>query len=358
MRALVVGGTGFVGMNVARALARAGHDVQATRKEHTNTLFARKLGVPLVRADLDNEASLVEAMRGREVVFMCAGHYPRWSLDPEREVELARGRIRRALDAARRARVQRFVLTSSIATVGPPRAGDRSDEDDPIDPRALRSVYHRVKLAIEDEALGDGLDVVVLLPTAIVGELDVKAGTGFLIVALANRKLPFFVDGKVNVVDADDVARAHILAAERGRSRTRYIASGHNMTVRQLLERVGELASVPMPAEVPGWLAAFAATFAEMRCAAARDGGRPFLSRELVDVVRLGQWVRSDRAARELGLPEPTPFEVTLHKAWSWYRRHRYVPSAEGDRHGSDSPRPNSPRPRGDHPAFAPGPHG
>jgi len=356
MRALVVGGTGFVGMNVVRALSSAGHDVIATRKPHANTLFARKLGVPLVRAELDDVSSLAAAMEGRDVAFMCAGHYPRFSLDGDREVDLARARMQGALTAARRAGVKRFVFTGSIATVGPPRTGDLSDERDPIDPRALGSVYHRVKLALEEEALGahgDGLEVVVLLPTAIIGELDVKAGTGFLIVALANGALPFFVNGRINVVDADDLARAHVLAAERARGGERYIIGGHNLMVDELLERVASIVGVDTaPQRVPAWLGAAIATFSELRCAAARDGKRPLLARELVDVVRFGQWVQSDKARVELELPPPTSLATTLRKACSWYRRHRYVPQ-QGDHDGPRSPRTDSPRPRADHPPAA-----
>ena len=100
------------------------------------------------------------------------------------------------------------MLTSSVATVGPPRKGSaHSDELCPVEPRSLECVYHAVKHAIEEEALAAGqrgLDVVVLLPSAIFGELDVKAGTGFLVVAVGNRMLPFYVDGLANVVDADD----------------------------------------------------------------------------------------------------------------------------------------------------------
>ena len=92
MKALVVGGTGFVGMNVTRALVRHGHDVSATRRPHGNTLFARRLGAELAHADLESVESLSEVMRGREVVFMCAGHYPRYSLDCDAEVRMARAR--------------------------------------------------------------------------------------------------------------------------------------------------------------------------------------------------------------------------------------------------------------------------
>lgn len=346
MKALVVGGTGFLGMNVSRALHRAGHDVIATRREHTNTLFARKLGVRLVRAELDDVAALTAAMRGRDVVFMCAAHYPRWSLDGDREVDRARARIRNALEAARRARVARIVLTSSVATVGPPARDRHATEDDPIDPRALRCAYHRVKQAIEDEARDSQLDVVTLLPTAVFGELDVKAGTGFLIVALANGVLPFFVDGRINVVDADDVARAHLLAAERGLRGERYIVGGHNLTVAELVDRLDGVSTA-----VPAWLGALAATFAELRSQASGGRLRPFLSRELVDVVRFGQWVRSDKAVRELGLGEPTPLHSTLNKARDWYRRHRYIGAPDADH----SPRTDSARPRRDHSSLATG---
>lgn len=330
MKALVVGGNGFVGMNVLRALVRAGHDAAGTRKPIANTIFARKLGAPLIKADLEDEASLVEAMRGRDVVFHCAAHYPRFSLDRAGEIATGRARARRVFSAARRAGVPRVVLTGTVATVGGPRAGNAlSDERDPAEPRSLRCVYHAVKAAIEEEAFaanGRGLEVVVLNPTGIFGELDVKAGTGFLIVAMGNGLMPFFVEGKTNVIDADDLAIAHLAAAERGRPGERYIIGGHDLMVSELLERVADVLDVPFASRpVPTWMGAAAATFAELRQHGLKDGGRPFLARELVDVVRFGRWVDTSKSVRELGLPAPTPLHATLKKACDWYVRHRYV---------------------------------
>lgn len=330
MKACVVGGTGFVGMNVIRALVAGGHDVVATRRVHANTLFARKLGAPLVRAELDDEDALTEAMRGREVVFMCAGHYPRYSLRRDAEVELARSRIQKTLRAAKRAGVQRYVLTSSVATVGPPASGQRySIETDRIEPRAAQCVYHSVKLAIEQEALAacqQGLDVVTLCPSGIFGELDIKAGTGFLIVALGNGALPFYVDSKINVIDADDLAQAHISAAQRGRAGERYIIGSHNLRVSRLLELIAKTLDLPLrsrrlPIPVAGWLA----TLSELHVRSARNGRRPWMARELVDMARFGQWLDSSKARSELGLNPPTELQATLTKACSWYLRHRYL---------------------------------
>jgi dihydroflavonol-4-reductase len=335
MRALVLGGTGFIGMNLVRALVAGGHQVLATRRRHGNTLFARRLGATLVEAELDDAAPLAEVMRGSDVVFNCAGHYPRYSLDRAGELAVARRRVQNTLDAARRAGVRRYVLTSSVATIGPARVGRvYSDEQDRADPASLTGVYHAVKAAIEDDVLSAaraGFDAVVVVPTAVFGELDVKAGTGSLIVAVGNHDLPFRADGPTNVVDADDLARAHILAAERGASGERYIAGGHNLTVGALLRCIAELLAVPFDAPLlSADLAAWRALLGEARVRAAGKGGRAPVSRELVDMVRFGRHVLNTKAETELGLPPPTSLSLTLRKACDWYVRHRYVRLTQG----------------------------
>ncbi len=317
MKAIVVGGTGFVGMNVARALAADGHDVIATRRNRANTIVARKLGVPLVRVELDDADALVEVMRGRDVVLMCAGHYPRFSLEEAREVAWARARVRTTIEAARRAGVRRYVLTSSIAVAD----------------RSTGGVYHAVKRAIEDEvARARELETVILRPTGILGEMDVKAGTGTMVVALATGQLPVFVDGTIDVVDADDVARAHVAAATRPVGGARLPIAGHRIGVRALLEAIADEVGIEMRSvAVPGVLAAMASTLDELRCAAEGRGRRPFLPRELVDVVRHGAWVAPEDAARAratLGLGAPTPLDVTIRKACRWYARNGYLRAA------------------------------
>jgi dihydroflavonol-4-reductase len=330
LKAIVLGGTGFVGMNVVRALAASGHDVVATRRSRANTLFARKLGARLVQASFEDVPGLAEAMRGRDVVFMCAGHYPRYSLDLDEEVGKARRWTRATLDAARAAGVQRYVLTSSVATVGPAAPGRAlSDERDPMSREAAASVYFAVKQAIEQEALDavrTGLDVVVTCPTGIVGELDVKAGTGFVIVALGNGLLPVYVQGRVNILDADQMAVGHVLAAERGRTGERYILAGHNTTIEDLLRTVCDELGVRFASwRLPLGVAEVLSTLSEMRCATLGGHRRPFIPREFVDMARHGVWVDASKAARELGMPMPVPLADTVRKACRWYERYRYI---------------------------------
>ena len=52
--------------------------------------------------------------------------------------------------------------------------------------------------------------------------------------------MPAFLETGLNLVDVEDVARGHLLAAERGRIGEKYILGGENLTLQQMLGRLGE----------------------------------------------------------------------------------------------------------------------
>lgn len=316
-------------MSLSRRLKAQGWDVAATRRETSNTLFARKLGVPLVTASLESQDALCSAMRGVDCVFMCAGHYPRYSLSRDQEVATAVRGIRAVLAAARDARVRRFVLTSSIATVGQSTADSVAPDEALPAQRALRGTYHAVKWAIESEvwaANAKGFETVAICPTGIVGEGDVKAGTGFLVVGLAHGRLPIYVDGPINIVDIERVAQAHEQAALHGRPGARYIVAGHQLTVRGLLVRIATHLGCPLDAHrVPLPVALIVSELDERWAARKRPPGRAMIPREFVDIVRWSVPVDDALARRELGLGTPDPLCETIERSVNWYRKHGYI---------------------------------
>ena len=54
-------------------------------------------------------------------------------------------------------------------------------------------------------------------------------------------RLPAIVDSYTNIVDVEDVADGHLLAAERGQPGERYILGGENLRWSEVIERVARI---------------------------------------------------------------------------------------------------------------------
>ena len=98
------------------------------------------------------------------------------------------------------------------------------------------------------EAIGQGLDAVMVFPTGVLGPYDFRPShTGELVLACAQGRLKAYVDGAYNFVDVRDVAQGLIAAAEKGRSGEGYILAGHNVTVWEMLQSIEAVTGVPAP---------------------------------------------------------------------------------------------------------------
>src|SRR5512143_3319456 len=120
MKAFVTGSTGFVGANLCKALIDRGWSVRGLHRA-SSRLDALD-GVPVEHSlgDVTEPETLVEPMRGCDVVFHAAAvaDYWRQSVDKlyRANVEGTRAVCQAALDA----RVHPLVFTSSVASLGIP----------------------------------------------------------------------------------------------------------------------------------------------------------------------------------------------------------------------------------------------
>jgi dihydroflavonol-4-reductase len=329
-RALVVGASGFIGLNLVDALLAAGFVVRATRRRKSPTIFLRKRPVELVEASLEQPDELRRAMEGCDSVFIAGAHYPRYSL--EREASISRGvlGVRNACEAALAAKVKRFIFTSAVGALGPAPPGRLADERDIPPTMPTESIYRAVKWAMErevDAAAGRGLRAVTLQPGGCIGPWDVRLGTGGIIVAVARGMLPWWTEGWVNMVDVGDVARAHV-AAVRAPPGSRYCLGGHNVRVGELLQTIAGRYGGRVPTECLSHEEARARADREERAAAPKSK-RVFVPREFVDMIAAGQPVSCARAQAELGL-QLTPLTTALDRAYAWFVRFHYLP-ARGD---------------------------
>ncbi len=325
-QALILGSTGCIGNNVVRACLDAGWLVRAFRRATSQTWMLDGLDVEHVVGDLADPQSLVDAMRGCDVVFHAAAYYPRHSLDTNGSLRDAVVGMRNVLEAATATAVGRLVYTSSLTTLGPPsEPGRLADERDFYLPGSAHSAYFESKWAMEAEAwraVATGLPLVIVNPTAVFGPWDIGPTTGEILVNVAKGRFPVWVDLETNVVDARDVANGHLLAAEHGGVGQRYILGGENIHVRQALT----IAAHEAGASPPRWPVSLGMVSALVKAGEAL-GRLPLIEPlPLEHLKTMREWRALDcsKAQRELGFVH-RPFVETIRDTLAWFREHGYL---------------------------------
>lgn len=319
---LVTGATGFLGWHVAQRLVESGERVRALVRPSSSV---RELDVETATGDLRDPASLQRAVAGCRAVYHVAADYRLWAKDSN---DLYRSNVdgtRNMLAAARQAGVERFVYTSTVGCIGIP-AGGIGDEEAPVSLADMTGHYKRSKFLAEQVAIEyaqSGFPVFIVNPTAPVGDHDVKpTPTGKIIVDFLKGNMPAYVDTGLNLVDAADTARGHVLAAERGKPGERYILGGENLTLRQILEQLAQLSGKPAPkVRIP-----YAVAYMAGVCSTATahlTGKEPRAPLEGVRMARKKMWVSCDKAKRDLGFTAG-PVEQALDKAIRWFEQNGY----------------------------------
>ena len=328
MKAFVTGATGFVGSHVARFLAGQGAELRLLVRPSSPTANLEGIAGERVTGDLREPESLRTAMAGCEAVFHVAADYRLWAPEPH---EMYRSNVegtRNIIQLAQQSGVRRVIYTSSVATMGFTSNGHLADESSPVGLGDMIGHYKRSKFQAEQIALEagrSGADVVVVNPTTPVGEQDIKpTPTGRIIVDFLKRKFPAYVDTGLNLVDVAEVARGQVAALEKGRRGERYILGGENLTLKQILDKLGAITGLPSPRVKLPYAVAMATGILDTAVTGLLLRREP---RVTVDAVRMGRkkmFVSSAKAERELGW-KIVPVDDALHRAVEWFRGHGYV---------------------------------
>jgi dihydroflavonol-4-reductase len=313
---LVTGATGIVGSHVARLLAERGDEVRVTTRERSRLDNLADVEHTPVPCDILDRRKVRAAMRGVSRVFHVAG-LTNLRAHPDLLFRVNVDGTRIVLEEALRAGVERVVYTSSCAAIGPADRGSTADETQVFRAGGYSLAYVDAKHEAEAEALriaAQGLPVVVVNPAHVFGRGDLYRSSTSLVLRFLRREIPAYVDGALNIVDAEDVARGHLLADEKGQVGERYILGNRNFTLDRLFADLGRLSGVDPPAvKLPlGAALAFARTVERMP-------GRPVVTTTEVLASSLWWAYRSTKAKRDLGW-KPSHHEDTLESTIGWYR--------------------------------------
>ncbi len=333
MTTLVTGASGFLGSHVARQLVARGEDVRVLMRVSSTNRAIADLSLEYVTGDLRDPVSLERAMKGVKRVFHVAADYRLWARRSREIYESNVGGTKNLLEAAKRAGVEKFIYTSTVATI----AVDRPQYPNEFTDARLEEMvghYKRSKWMAEKEALNaakSGLPVIVVMPTTPVGPWDWKpTPTGKIILDFLNGKMPGYVETGLNFVGVEECAAGHPLAAEKGKVGERYLLGAENLTLKAMLDTLSRITGLPAPRlKIPHGLAlgvAYANTvFSRL------VGRQPGIPVEGVKIARHMMFVDCSRAQRELGF-KAGPVAAALERAVRWYEANGYIAKGRAKR--------------------------
>jgi dihydroflavonol-4-reductase len=324
MKIAVTGATGHVGANLCRELISRGHHVKALI--HHDTRAIKDLDVERIDGSLADPASLDNLCRDAEVIYHLAAMI---SIDGKRD-KLIKTNVegtKNLLAAIKKNQVKRLIHFSSIHALSHFPLDEKMDESRPLVETSpmMYEVTKSMGEKIVRAEIANGLDGIIVNPTAIIGPNDYKPSlVGQVLIRLYKGTLPALVPGGYDWVDVRDITNAIIQAIDHGQKGERYILSGNFLPVKdfaQIVQKVSGKKVVKMM--VPTGLAKVGVPF--IRLYSAITGQDPLYTNESLKILLSGNHkINHDKASRELGF-NPRPTEESVKDALDWFRQNHYI---------------------------------
>jgi dihydroflavonol-4-reductase len=329
MSVLVTGASGHVGANLIRTLVEKGHSTRCM--VHVNCRAIDGVNCERVEADVRDPDSLSRAFKGVDVVYHLAAVISLSMADwPKLEAINVLG-TRNVVQACLNAGVKRLIHFSSIHALTQEPFDVPVDENRPLSEAHYYPPYDRSKAAAEKEVLAgikDGLDAVIVNPTAVFGPHDYQPSYfGEALLTMARGKLPAMVRGGFDWVDVRDVVAGAMLAEEKGKTGSRYLLSGHWVSMCDIAAMMEKITGVSNSKFVcPLWLAHAGAPFIKVACQI--RGERPLYTNVSLKALKSNHHISHERATRELGY-RPRPFRETLEDTLRWFQENGQLARSE-----------------------------
>ncbi|GBF38698.1 NAD-dependent epimerase/dehydratase family protein [Leptospira johnsonii] len=327
MKKLVIGSTGFMGSSIVRELLKDGEEVKILLvKDRPTRSNTPKLDVEKVYGDIRDGNSIEKALKGCDTLYLAAAYNGHWAPNPKTFYEINVDGTKTTLKTALKVGLKKVVYTSSnnaVAASGPVVA----NEEKTFNFWKAKDHYTMSKYIAENEArilAMKGLPIVIVNPTLVIGENDsTPSPSGRTIIDVIKNKMPGYIDGGLNIIDVEDVARGHVLAAKKGKVGERYLLGNTNITVRDYLKLIAGIAGVKPPSlKLPFKLALTLGHIFEFVSSITKKP--PLVTASEVRIAEMTEWYDCSKAVNELGLPQ-TPIDVTIRKTINWFRENGYI---------------------------------
>lgn len=335
MKVLITGASGFLGRAVLKQLNNAGYSTRAVIRTINEKAAPPDLNIEIIKGDILDQQTVEKAVDGCNIILHLASVYAFYPWRAKEIKELYKINVagtENLLNAALKYKIDKFIYTSSIATIGKRMDGKPSNEETAFNLWHKASHYARSKLLAERKVLNfctKGLPAVVLNPAVVIGEGDYKpTPSGQIIAGFLNRSYFSYYDAVLSFVDVDDVAKAHISAIKKGRTGERYILCNNEYySLAEVFKMLEEISGVRAPRIRIAYPLLLGLVYFEELLSYYLLKKKPIMPSEGVKFCRMSITLDNSKAVRELGFTT-TPIRETLAKAVNWYRENGYIKNA------------------------------
>lgn len=319
-RALVTGGTGFLGSNIALRLVERRWEVRILERPGASRVLLEGGPFEFVSGDVLQSETLPAALKGIDVVFHASGVVDYWNQGVERMYQVNVQGTRNVMEACLKAGIERVVHISSTAAMGI-HPDKLVDESFTFNVMPEHFVYGHSKFQAEEIAydfINKGLPVVIVNPTTVIGPRDIrKVSSGIVVEVVKHCVPPLVPPGGINIVPICDAAQGTIEAATKGRTGERYILGGENMSHLQIYQTIADVVGCGMKLKaMPRWQVSIIAGLTDML--QPQTSGPVPLTGTRLRLESQHFFYETTKARSSFNMPQ-TPLRVTIGRTYEWY---------------------------------------
>ncbi|HOA79220.1 MAG TPA: NAD-dependent epimerase/dehydratase family protein [Bacilli bacterium] len=319
---IVTGATGFIGYVVVLELIKKGYaPVKIITRSEKNLYRFKDMPVTAAIGDVTDKEFVNAQITPGSAIFHLAGVVDIGSVKNKAVHETNVLGCENIVEACLRNKAKKLIYTSSVSVINPPKSGLIS-EPTTFDYKGLTGQYAlsktRATAYIMDKCKSEGLNAVVVYPTAVIGPYEYNiSNIGQVVLDYINRRLNCYVKGAYDFVDVRDVAAAIVAAYEKGKSGEGYILNGERVDLNKLFAIMNKkINRTKMPLRLPLWFVKAALPLAELYYRV--RGKKPVFSSCSIKTLQLNSRFDNAKAREELGF-NPRPAAESICDMIDWF---------------------------------------
>ena len=324
MKTFITGGTGFIGTHLVRRMAQTEHEMVCLARETSDVSTLEEVGATVVRGDVTDQASMLDAMRACEWLINLANVYTFWEPDKQIYAKVNIEGTRNVMECALEAGISKVLHVSTMLTYGKPADVPFTEESSvgPVRFSEYAETKYQGDLIVWEFYRTKGLPVLMVYPSGVLGPGDDKASGRYVQDLIESRRpARAFDDAILTWVHVADVPEIIVRALEKEDTiGGKYLAGKERLSIRELNQLVSEISGVSLPGmRLPS---SVAMAMAGLLTGLADLSGTPprlNMAADQCRTMREGFQGDGSKAEKELGITY-TPVRVALEEAISFYR--------------------------------------